>query len=94
MQDCNAKTLSNDAEVEAKGARALATCTNSLKHPRVRFCFNQHGGGVIEAKFERGRAINEVWSKDKIVAWMHMLEKDVLFEIPCNPQIKIVESMP
>jgi hypothetical protein len=25
---------------------------------------------------------------------MHMLEKDVLFEIPCNPQIKIVESMP
>jgi hypothetical protein len=62
------KTLSNDNKVEAKGTRSLTTCTNSFTHPRVRFCFNQHGGGVIRVKSRGGRATNQIKSKDKIVA--------------------------
>jgi hypothetical protein len=46
----NALTISKDAEVRARGARALAACVNSLTHPKVKLCPNRHrvtrGGGA------------------------------------------------
>ncbi len=88
------KTLSNDIKAEAKGVKAFATCTNSFKHPRVRFCFNQHGGGVIRVKSGKGRATNEVKFEDKIVAKCTCLKKMFCLKFLVIPRQKSLKACP
>jgi hypothetical protein len=47
--------MSNDIEVRARRARALATCLNSFTQPRAKLHFNQHERGTTKV----GKAANK-----------------------------------
>ncbi len=48
--------MSNDIEVRARRARALATCLKSLTQPRAKLHFNQHERGATKASKATNRA--------------------------------------
>jgi hypothetical protein len=61
----NKQTISNDVGTEARRAKALIACVNSLTCSKVKFCLNQHEGAQHEQKLEKVRLAIELDPKTK-----------------------------
>jgi hypothetical protein len=64
--------VSNDVEVETKGAKALAINIKSLAHLKAKLHRNRHERGITRISIGRGKVANKVQFKDKTAISAHI----------------------